>query len=40
MDGTRLVNKAERADEALTIRFSKGQLNSRHKKAQKAHTED
>jgi len=40
MDGTRLVNKSVPADEALTIRFSAGQLKSRHKKAQKAHSND
>jgi hypothetical protein len=36
MDGSRLMNKDVRADEALTIRFSTGRLNSRHKKAQNA----
>jgi hypothetical protein len=39
MDGTRLVNKAARPNEALTIRFSTGKLN-RHKEAQKAHKQD
>jgi len=34
MDGSRLVNRDVRSDEALTIRFSTGKL--RHKKAQKA----
>jgi hypothetical protein len=33
MDGSRLVNKDVRSDEALTIRFPSG---TRHKKAQKA----
>jgi hypothetical protein len=46
MDGTRLVNKAARPDEALTVLFTTGQLEeikSSHKKAQKAqkaHAED
>ena len=35
MDGSRLVNKDVRADEALTMRFSTGRLKSRHKKAHK-----
>jgi len=36
MDGSRLVNLDARSDEALTIRFATGRLNTRHKKAQKA----
>jgi hypothetical protein len=32
MDGSRLVNQTARPDEALTIRFSTGKLNSRRKK--------
>jgi hypothetical protein len=40
MDGVRLVDKAARADEALTVLFTTGRLNelkSSHKKAQDAH---
>lgn len=43
MDGARLVNKAVRADEALTVLFSAGrpeELKSSHEKAQKAHREN
>jgi len=36
MDGSRLADKDVRSDEALTIRFSTGKLNSRNKKAHKA----
>lgn len=39
MDGARLVNKAVRADEALTVLFTTGrlqELKSAHKKAHKA----
>ena len=36
MDGSRLVNRDVRSDEALTIRFSTGKL--RHNKAQKRKT--
>lgn len=42
MDGSRLVNKGARADEALTVLFTTGrleELKSSRKKAQKAQTE-